>query len=278
MIKDLVVNLTIGAERDYAADYAVSIAIAEAFAAHIAGIAFAYEPVLPPTIMGGIPANYIESQRADSEKAAGEAVARYEEKARRAGLSAESRVMGASIAGASDLFGRVARRFDLSVVGQAEPDKVAPEELIIESALFESGRPVVVVPYIQRDGLKLDRVMIGWDGSRNAARSIADAMPFLARAGSVDVVIVASEAVKSDELPGADIAQHLARHGLKVEVKRIVTAGIDVANTVLSYAADSSIDFIVMGGYGHSRLREFILGGATRGMLTSMTVPVMLSH
>jgi nucleotide-binding universal stress UspA family protein len=276
MIKDLVVNLTIGAERDYAADYAVSIA--ETFAAHIAGIAFAYEPVLPPTIMGGIPANYIESQRADSENAAGEAVAHFEERARRAGLAAESRIMGASIAGASDLFGRVARRFDLSVVGQAEPDKVAPEELIIEAALFESGRPVVVVPYIQRDGLKLDRVMIGWDGSRNAARSIGDAMPFLVRAKSVDVVIVASEGVKSDELPGADIAQHLARHGMKVDVKRIVTGGIDVANTVLSYAADSSIDFIVMGGYGHSRLREFILGGATRGILTSMTVPVMMSH
>ncbi len=103
-------------------------------------------------------------------------------------------------------------------------------------------------------------------------------MPLLVRAKSVDVVIVASEGVKSDELPGADIAQHLARHGLKVDVKRIVTGGVDVANTVLSYAADSSIDFIVMGGYGHSRLREFILGGATRGILTSMTVPVLMSH
>jgi nucleotide-binding universal stress UspA family protein len=276
MIKDLVVNLTIGAERDYAAEFAISVA--EVFSAHIAGIAFAYEPVLPPSVMGGIPANYIEAQRADAEKAASDAVARYEEKARLAGVSVESRVMGASLAGASDLFGRVARRFDLSVVGQAEPDKVAAEDLIIETALFESGRPVVVVPYIQRAGLTLDRVMIGWDGSKNAARAIADALPFLSRAKSVDVVIVASDGVKSDELPGADIAQHLARHGLTVEVKRIVSGGIDVANTVLSYAADSAIDFIVMGGYGHSRLREFILGGATRGILTSMTVPVLMSH
>jgi nucleotide-binding universal stress UspA family protein len=276
MIKDLVVNLTIGADRDYAADYAVSIA--EAFAAHIAGIAFAYEPVLPPTVMGGIPASYIEAQREEAEKIAGQVVARYEEAARRAGLSAESRVIDASLAGASDLFGRIARRFDVSVVGQAEPDKMAPEELIIEAALFESGRPVVVVPYIQRDGLKLDRVMIGWDGSKSAARAIADAMPLLARAKSVDIVVVTSDGVKSDELPGADIAHHLARHGLKVEVKRIVTGGIDVANTMLSYAADASIDFIVMGGYGHSRLREFVLGGATRGILTSMTVPVLMSH
>ena len=150
---------------------------------------------------------------------------------------------------------------------QAEPDKVAPEELIVEGALFGSGRPVVVVPYIQKSGLKLDRVMVCWDASRNAARAVADAMPFLARAKAIDVVIVASERPKSDEIPGADIGQHLARHGLKVEVKRIVATDTDVANTILSHAADSSADFIVMGGYGHSRLREFILGGATRGIL-----------
>jgi nucleotide-binding universal stress UspA family protein len=276
MLKDLVVNLTVGAKRDVAAAYAVSIA--EKFAAHVAGIAFAYEPVLPPSIMGGIPANFIESQRAESEQAAAAAIAGFEEAARRAGLSVESRMLGASIAGAADLFGHVGRRFDLSVVGQAEPDTVAPEELIIEAALFESGRPVVVVPYIQREGLRLDRVMACWDGSKNAARAIADAMPFLARAGTIDLVIVANDGVKSDELPGADIAQHLARHNLKVEVKRIVTGGVDVANTILSYAADSSIDFIVMGGYGHSRLREFILGGVTRGILSSMTVPALMSH
>ena len=152
------------------------------------------------------------------------------------------------------------------------------EELIVEGALFASGRPVVVVPYIQKTGLKLDRVMVCWDASRTAARAIADAMPLLARAKAIDVVIVASERPKSDEIPGADIGQHLARHGLKVEVKRIVATDTDVANTILSHAADTSADFIVMGGYGHSRLREFILGGATRGILSSMTVPVLMSH
>ena len=134
------------------------------------------------------------------------------------------------------------------------------------------------MPYIQKSGLTLDRVMVCWDASRNAARAIADAMPLLARAKAIDVVIVASERVKSDELPGADIGQHLARHGLKVEVKRIVSPDTDVASTILSHAADTSADFIVMGGYGHSRLREFILGGATRGILKSMTLPTLMSH
>jgi nucleotide-binding universal stress UspA family protein len=276
MIKDVLVNLTVGASRDVAADYAVSIG--QALGAHVTAVAFAYDPVLPPSIMGGIPAEYIETQRRESEKAAADAIASFENAARRQGVSADTRMLNASLAGASDLFGHLARRFDISVLGQSEPDKASPDELIVEAALFESGRPVIVVPYIQREPLKLEHVMVCWDASRNAARAIADAMPLLTRAKRVDVVIVANEGVKSDEVPGADIGQHLARHGLDVEVKRIVSGGVDVANTLLSYAADSSTDFIVMGGYGHSRLREFILGGATRGILSSMTVPALMSH
>jgi len=275
MIKDLVVNLSVGGP-DVAGPYAVSIA--EAFGAHVAGVAFSYEPIIPPTVMGSIPASLIDSQRTENEKAASDAIAKFDEAARRAGVSAETRVLSASLGGAADRFGAIARRFDLSVVGQANPDRAAPEELIVEGALFTSGRPVVVVPYIQKAALKLDRVMVCWDASRNAARAIADAMPLLKQAKAIDVVIVASERVKSDEIPGADIGQHLARYGLNVDVKRIVSPDTDVANTILSHAADTGADFIVMGGYGHSRIREFILGGATRGLLQSMTIPTLMSH
>ena len=276
MIKDLVVNLSAGNGADPASDYAISVA--DAFRAHAFGIAFAYEPILPPSVMGGLPPEIIESQRAEGENAATALIARFEESARRAGLSAQSRMIPTSLAGAADVFGRIARRFDLAVVGQAEPDMVAPQELIIEAALFESGRPVLVVPYIQKEGLKLDRVLVCWDASRNAARAIADAMPLLRRSKAIEVIVVATERPKSDELPGADIAHHLARHELEVDLKRIVSGGTDVASTILSYAADSAADFIVMGGYGHSRLREFILGGATRGILSAMTVPTLMSH
>jgi nucleotide-binding universal stress UspA family protein len=276
MIKDLIVNVTVGESRDVAGPYAISIA--ETFEAHVGAVAFSYEPVIPPTVMGGIPASLIDAQRADNEKAATGALAQFDSAAKRAGVSFESRIVSASLAGAADTFGALARRFDLSVIAQAEPDKIAPEELIAEGALFGSGRPMVVVPYIQKTGVTLNRVMVAWDASRNAARAVADAMPFLAKAGSIDVVIVASERPKSDEVAGADIGHHLARHGLKVDVKRIVATDTDVANTILSHAADSSADFIVMGGYGHSRLREFVLGGATRGILSSMTVPVLMSH
>jgi nucleotide-binding universal stress UspA family protein len=276
MLKDIIVNLTVDATHDAAADYAISVA--RAFEAHLAAISFAYEPVVPGSVFGSVAVELIATHRAECEKAARAAVSSFEEAVRRTGVSAESRLQTVSVAEAASMFGRIARRFDLSVVAQAEPEKLPGRDLIIEAALFESGRPVLVVPYIQSDGLKLDRVMVCWDGSRNAARAVGDAMPLLARAKSVEVVIVAGEAGKSDELPGADIAHHLARHGLKVELQRIVSPGLDVANTILSHAADAGTDFIVMGGYGHSRMRELVLGGATRGILASMTVPTFMSH
>jgi nucleotide-binding universal stress UspA family protein len=276
MIKDIVANLSVGESRDVAADYAISVA--ETFGAHLAGVAFAYEPVIPGTIMGGMPADVIDASRAESERAAKAAATRFDQGAGRAGVSFESRVFDATLVGASDLFGRIARRFDVSVVGQAEPDKLAGEDLIIEAALFQSGRPVIVVPYIQRSGLKLDRIMVCWDGGRTAARAIGDAVPFLARAKAIDVIIVATEQGRKDELPGADMGQHLARRGVKVEVKRLVAGDTDVPNLLLSHAADSAADLMVMGGYGHSRLREFILGGTTRAILESMTLPVLMSH
>src|SRR5256885_16230756 len=139
MIKDLVVNLSARNGADPASDYAISVA--DAFQAHAFGIAFAYEPILPPSVMGGLPPDMVEAQRAEGESAANASIARFEDRARRAGLSAESRMIPMSFAGAANLFGQAARRFDLSIVGQAEPDTVAPQDLIIEAALFESGRP-----------------------------------------------------------------------------------------------------------------------------------------
>jgi nucleotide-binding universal stress UspA family protein len=277
MIKDLVVNLSLHDSRDVAMEFAVSTAAA--FNAHLAGVAFVYDPIVPAMAdMYGMPAQVIESQRAENERAAKAAVDGFNGAARRAALSAEARTLDAPVATAPGVFAQIARRFDLSIVAQPEPDKPEFDRLVVEAALFETGRPVLVVPYIQRAGLELDHVMLCWDGSRSAARAAADAMPFILRAKAVEIVIVASEPTKSDELPGADMAHHLARHGARVELKRIVTSETDVASTILSHAADNSADFLVMGGYGHSRLREFILGGVTRGILASMTIPTLLSH
>ena len=133
------------------------------------------------------------------------------------------------------------------------------------------------MPYIQKEPLKLDNVMVCWDGSRPAARAVADAMPPLAKAGRVEIVMISNERGKQ-QIEGADMCQHLARHGLKVDVHRITGGDIDVADALLSHAADSGADFMVMGGYGHSRLREFVLGGVTHSIFRSMTVPALMSH
>ena len=216
---------------------------------------------------------------AKSEKAARAVIDRFEDAAKRSLLSVEHRLHRATEAGAAVVFSTSARRFDLSVLLQTEPGVVNNDDMI-EASFFESGRPVCVVPYIERDGIKLDRLVCCWDGSRPAARAINDALPFLTRAGAVDLLIVLNEKTKNDEreIRGVEMGKHLARHGIKVEVKTMVAPDIDVTNTILSYVADFSATMIVMGAYGHSRLREFFLGGVTRGILSSMTVPVLMSH
>ena len=275
MLKDVVVNLSGRASLDFAADYAISIAAT--FGAHVTGIAFLYEPVIPDGTLGGVPVDLIELQREENSKIARDAIGRFEAGVKKSGVAAETRRLDATFGGAATLFAQIARRFDISVVGQAQREQGATDELIIEGALFESGRPVIVVPYIQKCGLTLERVLVCWDGGRTAARAVADAMPFLTRAKAVDLVIVAEER-KNDEVTGVRMSEHLARHGASVSVKRIAKGDLSVQDAILSYAADSSADFMVMGGYGHSRLREFILGGVTRSILNSMTVPVLMSH
>ena len=183
MIKDIVVNLGLG-ERDPAGDFAISVA--DAFGAHVLGIAFIYDPIIPGSVMGGIPPQFIESQRSESEKVVRAAVARFEQAAKRAGVSYETRSVNASIAGAAERLGRLGRRFDLVIVGQPDRDKSAPVEVVDEGVLFESGRPVIFVPYIQKAGLKLDHVMVCWDGSRAASRAVADSLPFLEKAKQVE--------------------------------------------------------------------------------------------
>jgi nucleotide-binding universal stress UspA family protein len=276
MIKDILVNLTMGAGRDAAARFAISIATE--FEAHIVGVAFAYDPVITPTVMDGLSAAWIDTRRSENHAAAQAAVDQFDDAARRQGASAGRRLIEASLGGAATMFGRIARRFDLAVAAQVDPGRMEPDDLFIEAALFDSGRPVVVVPYIQKDSLKLDHILLCWDASRSASRAIADAMPFLRRGKTIEIVMVTDGRDIDDELPGADIAEHLARHGLAVVVKRLVAGDVDVAGMILSYAADCGADFIVMGGYGHSRLREFILGGVTRSILGQMTVPTLMSH
>lgn len=168
-----------------------------------------------------------------------------------------------------------ARYADLVVLGQAEPGDT-PARRVAETVLLAAGRPVLVVPYAGRFADTGKRVLVAWNASREAARAVADAMPLLAAAEAVEVAAFTESGV--NEIPAADIAHYLARHGVKVTAARHGAAGQEIGAQLLSRAADRDADLIVMGGYGHTRLRELTLGGATRSILGAMTVPVLMSH
>ena len=277
MIKDIIVNLEHQVARDPARDFAITIA--EAFDTHLTGVAFAYSPEFPGYVMFEIPRDMMALMAAESEEAARAAIERFNAAARRSLVSAEHRLLRTLGAVAPEILSRLARRFDLSVLMQSEPGGVNNDDMI-ETSLFQSGRPVIVVPYIQKDGLKLDHVVCCWDGSRAAAPTFNDALPPLPKATKVDLLVVLDEKTTGDqrEIRGVEMAKHLARHDVNVQIETVPAADIDVTNAILSYVAENSGSLIVMGGYGHTRLREVILGGVTRDMLESMTVPVFMSH
>ena len=174
-----------------------------------------------------------------------------------------------------------ARYADLMVLGQTDPEATSPTPPELpESVVLATGRPALVVPHIGAPKVLGKTVMLCWNASRESARAASDAMPLLKQADKVIVLLIdakTSETGHGDE-PGADVATWLARHGVKVSVQRDVAADSDVGGVILSRAADHAVDLVVMGLYGHSRLREMVLGGASRTLLASMTVPVLMAH
>lgn len=175
-----------------------------------------------------------------------------------------------------------ARYHDLVVVGQhdasAPVDGLRPD--FPQAVVLGCGRPVIVFPYAGDFTVVGKHVMVAWNASREATRALTDALPLLQGAEKVTVLTVNPEVSDAahGEVPGADIAQYLARHGVNVEVAQASAFSRDMGEVLLSTLADHDIDLLVMGLYGHSRLRELVMGGASRTMLAAMTVPVLMSH
>ncbi|MCK0196401.1 universal stress protein [Ancylobacter sp. 6x-1] len=276
MIRDVLVNLKMGEGPDVATDFAVSLA-AE-LDAHLTGVAVTYAISIPPVYTEAFSTEFIDVQRQESQKLADAAVMRFTEAARSMGLTGEVRQIDGSLGGAAEEVGVMARLYDLTVVGQPDRDQIGSDEVVTEAVLFDSGRPVLLVPRNQQKPFSARRIMVAWDGGRTAARAVAEARPFLPQASFVEAVVVQARS-KADEVPGADLARHLARHDKHVELRRLAPEGSEsVADCILKEAVAREIDLIVMGGYGHSRLREFVLGGVTRDMLDKATIPVLFSH
>ncbi len=169
-----------------------------------------------------------------------------------------------------------ARLHDLSIL-DAESEVVNLDRGLIEALLMDSGRPLLVVPP-GRDVFQARRIILAWDGSAMAARAAADALPFLRAAEAVEVVSVTGEKDLPDAVPGAGIAQHLARHGVAVTAVNAEARDCDVAQALRDTAVSQGADMLIMGGYVHSRLRELVFGGVTQSLLKHSPVPLFLSH
>lgn len=252
--------------------------------AHLTGLYVI--PTIRPIAMAGpapvqMATDLLEVQRQHFAAIAEETEAKFISAAEAAGIIFEWRCVDAHNALLADVVVQHARGADISVVGQPAPDdEWEPWAEIPERLLMDSGRPVVVVPYAGKHGAKAKQVMLAWNGTKEAARATFDAMPFLQAAETVKVLSV-NLGQKGDEYgftPGDEIATNLSRHNVNAVTARSINPGISIGDELLSRAADTGTNLLVMGGYGHSKMYESLFGGATRHILKHMTMPVLMAH
>lgn len=276
-LKNILVH--IDDSRHCASRLAVAASLAREHEAHLTGVYVLTPPYIPGYMAAQVSAEVFEVQAALAAEAAAKAETLFRKGAEAAGVNHEWRTADGY---AADAVTEHTRYADLAILGQPDPDEeeTATTRDLPGEVVLEAGRPVLIVPYAGRFATVGKTVLVAWNGSRESARAVNDALPLLHGAQSVTVLNInpESNAESDDDAPGADIALHLSRHGIPVEAAPSYGNDIDVGDVLLSRAADLSADLIVMGGYGRSRLRELVMGGATRHILHHMTCPVLMSH
>jgi nucleotide-binding universal stress UspA family protein len=259
---------------------AVAARLARSFHGELAGAYLVPTRELTPFTSAMLPDSIVESRLKDSGEAQAKAEARFRAAATREQLT----VTGWSAPAGRPIEQAVlhARYADLAVVGQPASDDAhaAFGNELVHAMLLSSGRPVLFVPHFGDFPTIGQNVLIAWKDSREAARAVNDALPFLKRARRIHVVTAGGPGGDdvSENLSDFGISSFLARHDIEAKIRQEVTEDIDVGNLLLSRAADLSADLIVMGAYTRPRLSEVVLGGVTRLMLQAMTVPVLMSH
>jgi nucleotide-binding universal stress UspA family protein len=274
MLNDISVFLPVDRPAGALIDCAASVATL--FEAHLDGIACVYQ-ALNPMIASEAAAVVMAAEYQTGVEQAAVVLDQFEIVTRRLGIPHGAKSTFDVSYAATRTLTQMSRLYDLNIVAQPDRSNPSQTDFLSEAVLFGSGRPMLMVPYITHAPIKSDRVLICWDGGIPAARAVHDAMPFLRKAKTIDVVSV-NEKEDAGEASSAALIAHLARRDLPTTPYRITADGPNIHNAILSLAADNNTDLIVMGGYGHSRLREFILGGTTRGMFESITVPALISH
>ncbi|WP_439363966.1 universal stress protein [Bradyrhizobium sp. DASA03005] len=278
MYKDILVHIP--TERPMRPAIEGSISLAAKFNAHLDAVAVGYVATSAAYVMegGAAVAAVFELERERAVERAEAALAVFKSEAANAGISYTCHALGAIPVDAAGSLGEIARLHDLSIVLQPDPAQGAFDNDVPGEILFQAGGPVLFLPYTFRGAFKANRIGICWDGSRLAARAMRDAAPFLARAEEIVIISVNETDAVAGEASARGLARHLGRRGLSTRIVGRTATRADIQPIILSLAADESLDLLVMGGYGHSRLQERVLGGVTRAMLEAMTVPTLMSH
>jgi nucleotide-binding universal stress UspA family protein len=279
--KDLLLVLTTYPEPTPVSTVDDAVGIAVALEGKLSAIACAVAIHVPPNIYGKVLLDVPAMAAGEARRSARNAEAlltAFQNSAQKRGVFQDRIQESCLISDAADVLIDYARLRDLTIVPLPEPGPFEPR--YAESIIFGSGRPTLVIPNV-RKGVKvfsLDTVIVAWDFSRPAARAVADALPLLERAKSVYVVTVTNEKTISSGRSGPELAKHLARHGANVVLDTVDAAGRTIGDVLGSYVSSRNADLLVMGAYGHSRVREFVLGGATRSMISEPPLPILFSH
>jgi len=278
MIKDILVQIPTERQARPVVDGAVSLA--STYGAHVDAVAIGYVSESTAYVIegGAALASVFELERERAMTRAEAALGVFEIAARTAGISYACRADGTFPGEASASLGAAARLYDLTVLLQPETERQTFDNTIVRDVLFQAGGPVLFMPYIFDGPFKAKRIGLCWDGSRLAARALRDAAPFLAQADALTIITVNEAEGLDKEASAANLSKHLARLGVPARIIALTAERADIQPTILSLAAEESIDMLVMGGYGHSRLQELVLGGVTREMLRTMTVPTLMTH
>jgi nucleotide-binding universal stress UspA family protein len=255
-----------------------AIRLALGFQAHLVGVNITPGFDLSPSIAALLPQETVDARLGETGQAQHDAEQAFRQAAAAAGLAAID--WRAPAGSALDAAVDHARCADLVVLGQREGPGFMFADELTQAVLLSSGRPALIVPFIGAQPTLGENVLVAWDGGREISRAIGDAMPLLERAKRVRIVSVGPDRTADADAPLAEarLAAWLRPHGIEAAFERDDAADAGIGEWLLSRAADFGSDLIVMGGYAHSRVRALVLGGVTRTMLQSMTVPVLMSH
>ena len=275
-IKSVLVAFTEEGRGEHSSALAYALSLSQQAGAHLTLQAASMRYAVPASLVGAFGAELVSSENRRIEALADAFAEKAKGSADRAGVICSIETPTLVYASLCDRLLAYARVHDLSILDM-EKDAVQRDRGLIEAALFDSGRPVLIVPP-GCEQFSAKRILVAWDGGACAARAVGDAMPFLVDAEEVEILSVSGEKDLSTTIAGADLAPHLARHGVSVTVRNVALTQPDVASEIRQAATDFGADFVVSGAYKHSRLREWLLGGVTQSLLKDATLPILMSH